>query len=108
MRLKDLTRWNTRVSLVYAIGIWTMLGTYAFFQMKRKQEKGMIGSNSMISAEATLEKENQMTDEPKKKTKKNVVETNVVVKEGFIPFSTRIYNYGTSFFDSSSDNSTEK
>lgn len=30
--LKDFVKWNTRVSAVYALGIWTMVGSYAYFK----------------------------------------------------------------------------
>ncbi|XP_069788448.1 small integral membrane protein 26-like [Narcine bancroftii] len=103
MKLKDLISWNMHVSMVYAIGIWTMFGTYTFLQFKKKRE-----SNIEISAEDALQNEHQLPDEPEKKTKKAFVETHIVVKEGFVPFSSRIYNYGKSFFDGSSDNSTGK
>ncbi|XP_062911190.1 small integral membrane protein 26-like [Mobula hypostoma] len=106
MKLKDITRWNLRVSLVYAIGIWTLFGTYAYLQTKRKEEKVLVESSSEISAEDP-QKEDQNTEERKRKTNKDFIETRVVVKEGFIPFSTRIYNYGKSFFETSSDNSSE-
>lgn len=32
MKFKDLAKWNTRVSAVYAVGIWTMIGSYAYFK----------------------------------------------------------------------------
>ncbi|XP_072907510.1 small integral membrane protein 26-like [Hemitrygon akajei] len=102
MKLKDITRWNTRVSMVYAIGIWTLFGTYAFLQMKSKKEKAA----GEISAEDP-QNEDQITEELKRKTKRDFMETRVVVKEDFIPFSTRIYNYGKSFFETSSDSSSE-
>ncbi|XP_078262051.1 uncharacterized protein LOC144597022 [Rhinoraja longicauda] len=111
MKMKEVARWNVGVSLVYAVGIWTMFGAYAYLQFKRKREKAMIESSteiSTVSSEATLPQEHEMSDEPQKKTKRRFMEENVVVKEGFIPFSSRIYNYAKSFYDGSSDNSTEK
>lgn len=32
MKFKDLLKWNARVSAVYAIGIWTMVGSYAYLK----------------------------------------------------------------------------
>ncbi|XP_032882071.1 small integral membrane protein 26 [Amblyraja radiata] len=107
MKLKEVARWNLRVSLVYAVGIWTMLGAYAYLQFKKKREKAMVESSTEIST-ATLPQEHETSDEPQKKTKKHFMEEHVVVKEGFIPFSSRIYNYAKSFYDGSSHHSTEK
>lgn len=39
MNLKDIVKWNVRVSLLYAVGIWTMLGTYGYFQLEMKWKK---------------------------------------------------------------------
>ncbi|XP_067844483.1 small integral membrane protein 26-like isoform X2 [Heptranchias perlo] len=107
MNLKEIARWNVRVSLVYALGIWTMLGTYGFFQLKKKREQAIIGSSAEDSA-ATYQEELQTNVEPEKKTKKEFVDTNVVLKENFVPFSSRIYSYGKSVFGDSSDTSTEE
>ncbi|XP_067901855.1 small integral membrane protein 26-like [Heterodontus francisci] len=110
MNLKDVARWNVRVSLVYAVGIWTMLGTYGYFQLKRKREQATIESSAEDTAEATCQQELQegTTFELQEETRKELVETNVVVKEGFVPFSSRIYAYGKSVFGVPSDTSTEK
>lgn len=32
MSLKDVPKWNTRMSVVYVVGVWGMIGSYAFFK----------------------------------------------------------------------------
>lgn len=31
MQLQNLMKWNVRASLVYAFGVWTMIGTYGYY-----------------------------------------------------------------------------
>ncbi|XP_072437503.1 small integral membrane protein 26-like isoform X1 [Chiloscyllium punctatum] len=106
MQLKEIVRWNVRVSLLYAIGIWTMLGTYGFFHLKKKRELAAIENSTQDSAAVTYQGEISL--EPQKQVTKEFVETKVVTKEGFVPFSSRIYKYGKSLFGVSSDTSIEK
>ncbi|XP_078062742.1 small integral membrane protein 26-like [Mustelus asterias] len=110
MTLRDMTRWNVRVSLVYAIGIWTMLGTYGFFHLKKKRELATLESNATETTEVPgqPELEEDITSMPHKQPAKEAVSTTVVVKEGFVPHSSRIYTYGKSVFGASSESSIEK
>lgn len=32
MSLKDVSKWNKRMSIVYAVGVWGMIGSYAVFK----------------------------------------------------------------------------
>ncbi|KAJ4944315.1 hypothetical protein JOQ06_012859, partial [Pogonophryne albipinna] len=32
MHINDLWKWNKRMAIVYATGVWTMVGTYAFYK----------------------------------------------------------------------------
>lgn len=54
MKPQDLTRWNARVSLLYAVGIWTMFGTYAYYQMyvwpRKKDEPQNTNGNYQFFA----------------------------------------------------------
>ncbi|GCB81413.1 hypothetical protein scyTo_0023285 [Scyliorhinus torazame] len=110
MTLKDIARWNVRVSLVYAIGIWTMLGTYGFFHLKKKREQAGNGSSAKETTDANgqAELQDEITFVPHEQTTSESVRMNVVVKEGFVPHSSRIYKYGKSIFGVSSDSSIEK
>ena len=31
MQITDIVKWNKRVSLIYAVGVWTLMGTYGFY-----------------------------------------------------------------------------
>lgn len=45
--MKDLVKWNTRVSALYALGIWTMISSYAYFKYTgRLQETPPGGGRS--------------------------------------------------------------
>ncbi|XP_041064451.1 small integral membrane protein 26-like [Carcharodon carcharias] len=110
MTLKDIARWNARVSLVYAVGIWTMLGTYGFFHLRRKRQEATTRSGAEDATEVMCQAELQesITFESPKQPPKEFVKTNVVVKEGFVPFSSRIYTYGKSIFGVPPDTPVEK
>lgn len=46
--MKDLVKWNTRVSALYALGIWTMISSYAYFKYTgRLQETPPGGGRSL-------------------------------------------------------------
>lgn len=51
MHVKEVIKWNVRVSMLYAFGIWTMLGTYGYYQyMGRNEEKnGRLLASQQLS-----------------------------------------------------------
>ncbi|XP_078138812.1 small integral membrane protein 26-like [Centroberyx gerrardi] len=89
MTFKDVTKWNTRISIVYAIGVWTMIGSYAYYRhMGYYDEK-------TVKKEEQEEKEKQNPNEVVYKTAHT--KTIIIYKEDFVPFSTRIQNFFKSF-----------
>uniref|UniRef100_A0A3Q2US47 Small integral membrane protein 26 n=1 Tax=Haplochromis burtoni TaxID=8153 RepID=A0A3Q2US47_HAPBU len=71
MKFKDLLKWNARVSAVYAIGIWTMVGSYAYLKYTGRCEVAP-------------------GERPHAKTV-------ITYKKDFVPYTTRIYNLISSF-----------
>ncbi|XP_036403775.1 small integral membrane protein 26-like [Megalops cyprinoides] len=91
MNLKDVVRWNVRVSLIYAVGIWTLMGTYGYYRLKRPKENepedskdGFVDKELLDEVAAVPEGE---------KLQGFHVKTTVVYKENFVPYSTRLFNY---------------
>uniref|UniRef100_A0A087XWM2 Small integral membrane protein 26 n=1 Tax=Poecilia formosa TaxID=48698 RepID=A0A087XWM2_POEFO len=82
MTIKDPIKWNYRVSAVYALGVWTILGSYAFLKYTGRLDDPVV---------------NQKFEEPENPNK-HVYETAhsktiIVYKEDFVPYSRRIYNF---------------
>ncbi|XP_023810787.1 small integral membrane protein 26-like [Oryzias latipes] len=88
--LKDFVKWNTRVSAVYALGIWTMVGSYAYFKYTGRYDDP-----------TEQKKEEEEVEEPADPNTHVYVtahsKTTVTYKKDFVPFTTRIYNYVKSF-----------
>uniref|UniRef100_A0A1A8FUJ1 Long intergenic non-protein coding RNA 493 n=1 Tax=Nothobranchius korthausae TaxID=1143690 RepID=A0A1A8FUJ1_9TELE len=81
-------KWNTRMSLVYAVGIWTMVGSYAYLNYTSPKD----------DVPAPVEEEE--SDDPNKHIYKGTYLRSVIVyKKDFVPYSTRIYNFIKSFSD---------
>uniref|UniRef100_UPI0037E7E948 small integral membrane protein 26-like n=1 Tax=Semicossyphus pulcher TaxID=241346 RepID=UPI0037E7E948 len=92
MKFKDLTKWNTRVSAVYAVGIWTMIGTYAFFKYTGRYE------DTPVKKKEEEEEEVQQPEDPNQFVYKTAhTKTVIVYKKDFVPYNTRIYNFIKSF-----------
>ncbi|XP_073320809.1 small integral membrane protein 26-like [Pagrus major] len=88
MTFKDVTKWNTRMSAVYAAGIWTMIGSYAYFKYT-----GRLDGVPVEKGEEVQEPEdpNQVVHQtPHSKTV-------IIYKKDFVPYTTRIYNFIKSF-----------
>uniref|UniRef100_A0A3Q3IS04 Uncharacterized protein n=1 Tax=Monopterus albus TaxID=43700 RepID=A0A3Q3IS04_MONAL len=82
--VKDAMRWNIRASLVYAVGVWTMIGSYAFFKytgLKKEEEEEV----------QELEDPNRVVIETAH------TKTTIIYRKDFVPYTTRIYNYIKSF-----------
>ncbi|XP_043912926.1 small integral membrane protein 26 [Protopterus annectens] len=105
MKLRDLARWNMGVSLIYAVGIWTVIGTAGYVRMKRNPDSQTVKEqpSMTIASESSIE-ENQQ--------KGSRFKTTITYKENFVPYSTRLYNFVQSFLSTSNthgrSNTSEK
>uniref|UniRef100_A0A4W6BS02 Small integral membrane protein 26 n=1 Tax=Lates calcarifer TaxID=8187 RepID=A0A4W6BS02_LATCA len=91
MTFKDMVRWNTRVSAMYALGIWTMIGSFAYFKYTVKKEEVQ-----------EQEDPNQVVH----RTPHN--ETVIIYKKDFVPYSSRIYTFIRSFSSDPGTGDNEK
>ncbi|KAK2815575.1 hypothetical protein Q5P01_026042 [Channa striata] len=98
MAFKDLLKWNRRVSAVYAVGIWTMVGSYAYFrytgryediQEKRKWSQPEPDPNQVVYKTAHSK-------------------TVIVYRKDFVPYTTRIHNFIQSFSNTSDTGDSDK
>ncbi|XP_061628136.1 small integral membrane protein 26-like [Phyllopteryx taeniolatus] len=91
MTLKDVTKWNRIVSTVYAMGVWTMIGSFAYFHYTGRFK------NSTDSAQ----NEEERTEKPKDRNEvlhqTAHTKTIILYKKDFVPYTTRIYNFFQSF-----------
>ncbi|KAM4750409.1 small integral membrane protein 26-like [Anableps anableps] len=88
MNLKDPVKWNTRVSAVYALGIWTMVGSYAFFKYTGRYDE----------TKGEVRQEIEEPEDPNKEVYKTAhSKTIIIYKKDFVPYSRRIYNFIQSF-----------
>ncbi|KAM3864845.1 small integral membrane protein 26-like [Diretmus argenteus] len=90
MTIKDFAKWNTRVSIVYAVGVWTMIGSYAYYSYTgtgKKPASTLVGEEKQKEPEKT----NQVIHETAH------TKTIIIYKEDFVPYTTRIYNFIKSF-----------
>ncbi|KAM4772076.1 small integral membrane protein 26 [Rhinophrynus dorsalis] len=106
MKLKELHRWNFRLSVVYAVGIWTMVGSYVYIRMHSKKDEVVNIPQSALEEElvdslAVPEKQEERKTGPR-------VKNTVVYKENFVPFSSRVYNFVKPLFGTTHNATTEK
>ncbi|XP_025788209.1 small integral membrane protein 26 isoform X2 [Puma concolor] len=82
MRPDQATSWYRRMSAVYALGAWTLLGSLIFLDRKSKVpvEQKDVARNEMLEA-----------------PKGFYVETIVTYKEDFVPVTDRILNFWKSW-----------
>ncbi|XP_075891502.1 small integral membrane protein 26-like [Nelusetta ayraudi] len=89
MKLKDMVKWNTRVSALYALGIWTMISSYTYYRYTGQYDETLPGKK-----EKPPEKEKNpyevVHETPLSKTV-------IIYKKDFVPYTTRISNFITSF-----------
>ncbi|KAM5218486.1 small integral membrane protein 26 [Hipposideros larvatus] len=82
MRPDQATTWYRRMSAVYALGTWTLLGSLFFFGRKKSEPEG----GELEEKDATIK---EITEPPKG----FYVETIVTYKEDFVPITDKILNY---------------
>ncbi|XP_068178132.1 small integral membrane protein 26-like [Antennarius striatus] len=94
MSSKGVLWWNTRLSLLYAFGIWTMLGSIGYMKFSGHLE------------DASGKKEEEIEERKEEKEAENLrqavhdngyFKTVVVYKKDFVPYSTRISNFISRF-----------
>lgn len=91
MALKDLMKWNTRVSAMYALGIWTMIGSYALLSYTGHYEIRRVKKDEEEEVQQVEDVSNQVVYQtPHSKT-------TIIYKKDFVPFTTRINNFFSSF-----------
>ncbi|KAJ8365844.1 hypothetical protein SKAU_G00146750 [Synaphobranchus kaupii] len=90
MNLKDVARWNVRVSMAYAVGIWTMLGSYGYYRFSLSKEEGDKPQDTEDKEEPI---ENLSTEEGEEKPKGFQTKSTIRYRENFVPYSTRLFNY---------------
>ncbi|XP_070684463.1 small integral membrane protein 26-like [Pempheris klunzingeri] len=86
MSLKDVVKWNIRGSVLYALGVWTMVGSYAYLKYT-----GRYDDTPVTTEEEVQEDPNQVVYETAH------TKTIIIYKKDFVPYSTRIYNFIRSF-----------
>ncbi|XP_055014687.1 small integral membrane protein 26-like [Boleophthalmus pectinirostris] len=88
MEPKKVMQWNTRASAVYALGVWTMVGSYLYFKYT-----GKFDTPEFTQPPKTEEMEN-----PNEVTYNTAHSKTVIVyKKDFVPYTTRIMNFIESF-----------
>ncbi|KAL6455879.1 hypothetical protein MHYP_G00357300 [Metynnis hypsauchen] len=77
----DAVKWNKRASMLYAVGIWTMFGTYGYYRYQHRNDPPV-----------EMPKEEEDTRPNVKTVKTSHLSTTIVYKEDFVPYSTRFLN----------------
>ncbi|XP_028311312.1 small integral membrane protein 26-like [Gouania willdenowi] len=89
MQVKDVLKWRTRLSAVYALGVWTMIVSYGIFKYT-----GCLEDTSGKEKQAVKEEE----ENPYQVTFNTAHSRNIIIyKKDFVPYTTRIYNFVKSF-----------
>ncbi|KAF3851853.1 hypothetical protein F7725_005208 [Dissostichus mawsoni] len=87
MHVNDLLKWNKRMAIVYATGIWTMVGSYAFYKYTGRLEDLPVKKEEVPLPEDTTQL--LFITEHSKAV--------LVYQKDFVPYTTRIYNFISSF-----------
>nr|XP_020728221.1 uncharacterized protein LOC110124151 [Odocoileus virginianus texanus] len=82
MRLAQALSWYRRMSVVYGLGAWTLLGSLIFLSQKKSKPPG----DKVEQKDASR---NELSEPPKG----FYVETIVTYREDFVPVTARIINY---------------
>ncbi|XP_077460647.1 small integral membrane protein 26-like [Stigmatopora argus] len=90
MTLKDITKWHKGLSKVYAVGVWTIVGSFAYFQLTG-------GLKDLDSDQNKEEKVEDNKDSNQIIYKTEYTKSVVIYKKDFVPYTTRIYNFIQSF-----------
>ncbi|KAK2919496.1 hypothetical protein Q8A73_003867 [Channa argus] len=92
-----MLKWNKRVSAVYALGIWTMIGSYAYFRLTGPHE------------DMPAKREEEVESNPNQVVYQTAHSKTVVIyKKDFVPYTTRIYNFLQSFSNTSGTGASNK
>ncbi|XP_076871356.1 small integral membrane protein 26-like [Brachyhypopomus gauderio] len=84
-------KWNKRASLLYAIGVWTALGSVGFYTYRHRNDP-----------KVEMPKEEEDARPNAKQFKSSYVSGTIVYKENFVPYSTRLLKFFGLTPDSSS------
>ncbi|KAM3623119.1 uncharacterized protein V6R79_007259 [Siganus canaliculatus] len=87
MTFKDPAKWNIRASALYALGVWTMIGSYAFFKYTGRYDDVPVIKQQVQEPENPNEVVYQTAHS----------KTTIIYKKDFVPYTTRIYNFIKSF-----------
>ncbi|KAI9527944.1 hypothetical protein NQZ68_025986 [Dissostichus eleginoides] len=88
MHVNDLLKWNKRMAIVYATGIWTMVGSYAFYKYTGRLEDLQVKKEEEVPLPEDKTQLLFITEHSK---------TALVYQKDFVPYTTRIYNFISSF-----------
>ncbi|KAM6144348.1 small integral membrane protein 26 [Erethizon dorsatum] len=85
MQQRQALAWYRRLSVVYGLGTWTLFGSLFYFYGKKKtpSESPEVEQNDLPRSESEIELE---------PLKGFYVETIVLYKEDYVPFTERIHN----------------
>lgn len=89
MELKKLLKWNNKASVVYAVGVWTMIGSYFYFRYTGKYDDLKVQKPKAEDEER--ENPNQVVYETAHS------KTVITYKKDFVPYGTRFMNFINSF-----------
>ncbi|KAI3352648.1 hypothetical protein L3Q82_019292, partial [Scortum barcoo] len=85
--VKDVVKWNRRMSVVYAVGVWTMICSYGFFRYVGRPEDTAVKRKKREEEVEEQKNPNEVVYETPH------MKTTIVYKKDFVPFSTRIYSF---------------
>ncbi|KAK5866599.1 hypothetical protein PBY51_020778 [Eleginops maclovinus] len=88
MHVNEALKWNKRMSIVYAAGAWIMVGSYAFYRYTGRHDDLQVQKEEEVPVPEDNTQLVFFTDHSK---------TVVIYKKDFVPYTTRIYNYISSF-----------
>lgn len=92
MQPKQAANWYRRMSVVYAVGAWTLMGS-VFFLNRKKKPSGDEVEQKDISTQETSVQTNEILEAPKG----FYVETIVTYREDFVPITEKILNFWKSW-----------
>ncbi|KAM8879923.1 small integral membrane protein 26-like [Spinachia spinachia] len=84
MKAKTALAWNLRLSVLYAAGIWTMIGSYSYYRYMYPKDP----TPELLQHPEDRKQQVYLTAHSK---------TVITYKKDFVPYKTRIYNFLQSF-----------
>ncbi|XP_034543737.1 small integral membrane protein 26-like [Notolabrus celidotus] len=88
MGIQDMMKWNVRASALYAVGVWTMIGSYGFLKYSGRLEDVPEVKTEDEEVPENLERVVHETAHSK---------TVIYYKKDFVPYHIRISNFIKSF-----------